>query len=112
MEVAAWAKNDHLGFEITYIFEGTFHKFRPDYLVRLANGVNLVLEIKGEDTPKDQAKRAYLDEWTKAVNAHGGFGVWKRDVCFNPSDLPTVIHKAVQVQPGVAAPTPCPQPKA
>ena len=38
--VAAWAKNDHLGFEVAYIFAGVFHKFRPDYLIRLAGGVN------------------------------------------------------------------------
>lgn len=31
--VAAWVKNDHLGFEITYSFRGIIRKFRPDYLV-------------------------------------------------------------------------------
>ena len=95
-EVAAWAKNDHLGFEVTYIFEGTFHKFRPDYLIRLTNGVNLVLEVKGQDSAQDQAKRDYLDEWVNAVNAHGGFGIWKWGVCMNPSDLATVIHRAFE----------------
>ncbi|HEX2987097.1 MAG TPA: DEAD/DEAH box helicase family protein, partial [Chloroflexota bacterium] len=35
--VAAWAKNDHLGFDITYVFKGVVHKYRPDYLVRLDN---------------------------------------------------------------------------
>ena len=34
--VQAWVKNDHLGFEITYSFRGIIRKFRPDYLVRLA----------------------------------------------------------------------------
>lgn len=92
--VAAWAKNDHLGFEIAYIFDGVFHKFRPDYLIRLANGTNVVLEIKGENTPKDETKRRYLEEWVKAVNEHGGFGKWKAGVCLNPSDLPTKIHEA------------------
>lgn len=45
--VAAWVKNDHLGFEITYFFRGIVRKFRPDYLVRLKNGKSLVLEVKG-----------------------------------------------------------------
>jgi type III restriction enzyme len=94
--VAAWAKNDHLGFEITYIFAGVFHKFRPDFLIRLTTGTNLVLETKGQNTPQDQTKRRYLDEWVKAVNEHGGFGKWKAGLCLNPSDLPTVIHKAVK----------------
>jgi type III restriction enzyme len=93
-KVAAWAKNDHLGFEIAYIFAGLFHKFRPDYLIRLVNGTNLILEIKGQNTPKDQTKRRYLDEWVKGVNEHGGFGKWTSDMCLNPSDLPTAIQKA------------------
>jgi type III restriction enzyme len=93
-EVAAWVKSDHLGFEVTYIFEGLFHKFRPDYLILLINGINLVLEVKGQDSPKDRAKRDYLDEWFNAVNAHGGFGTWRRGVCMNPSDLAGVIHGA------------------
>jgi type III restriction enzyme len=92
--VAAWVKNDHLGFDVSYIFEGVFHKFRPDYLIWLVNGVMLILETKGQDTPKDQTKRRYMGEWVKAVNEHGGFGKWTSDVCLNPSDLPTVIQKA------------------
>jgi type III restriction enzyme len=92
--VAAWAKNDHLGFEIAYIFAGIFHKFRPDMLIRLKTGANLIVEMKGENTSKDETKRRYLDEWVKAVNQHGGFGEWKAGVCLNPSDLPTKIHEA------------------
>ena len=92
--VAAWAKNDHLGFDVAYIFEGVFHKFRPDYLIRLVNGSMLILETKGQDTPKDQTKRRYLSEWVNAVNQHGGFGKWTSAVCLQPSDLPTVIDKA------------------
>jgi type III restriction enzyme len=95
--VAAWAKNDHLGFEIAYIFAGVFHKYRPDLLVRLATGTNLVVELKGQNTPQDQTKRRYLDEWVKAVNAHGGFGKWAAGLCTNPSDLPTVINKSAGV---------------
>src|SRR5438309_6443207 len=33
--VAAWVKNDHLGFEILYVFKGVVLKYRPDYLIRL-----------------------------------------------------------------------------
>jgi type III restriction enzyme len=91
---AAWAKNDHLGFEIAYIFAGVFHKFRPDFLIRLTTGRNLVMEIKGQNTAQDQTKRRYLDEWVKAVNGHGGFGKWRAALCLNPSDLPTEIQKA------------------
>ena len=33
--VAAWAKNDHLGFEVLYVYRGVVRKYRPDFLVRL-----------------------------------------------------------------------------
>ena len=39
-----------------------------------------LLEIKGEDSPQDQAKRAALAQWVQAVNEHGGFGTWAWDV--------------------------------
>lgn len=45
--VKAWAKNDHLGFEIVYVYEGVVRKYIPDYLVKLDNGKTLVLETKG-----------------------------------------------------------------
>ena len=76
--VAAWAKNDHLGFEVLYTYKGVVHKFRPDFLIRLVNNLMLILEVKGQDTLQDQSKREFLDEWLQAVNQHGGFGCWAR----------------------------------
>ena len=48
--------------------------------MRLANGKQLALEIKGEDSEQNRAKRAALDAWVLAVNARGGFGTWCWDV--------------------------------
>jgi type III restriction enzyme len=79
-KVAAWAKNDHLGFSILYLWNGSKRKYIPDFLVRYESGKTLVLEIKGEDSPQDKAKRAALAQWVEAVNAHGGFGTWAWDV--------------------------------
>jgi hypothetical protein len=28
-------KNDHLGFEIVYVFDGVVRKYRPDFLMKL-----------------------------------------------------------------------------
>ncbi len=78
--VAAWAKNDHLGFHILYLWNGSKRKYIPDFLVRYVTGKTLVLEIKGVDSPQDQAKRAALAQWVEAVNVHGGFGTWAWDV--------------------------------
>jgi len=91
--VAAWVKNDHLGFEITYSFRGVIRKFRPDYLVRLANTKMLVLEVKGQDNQEQQTKREFLSEWVRAVNGHGGFGTWASDVSRYPSDIHEILQR-------------------
>jgi type III restriction enzyme len=92
--VAAWAKNDHLGFEILYVYRGVVRKYRPDFLVRLKNGDLLVLETKGQDPEQDKVKRLYLDEWTQAVNAHGGFGRWRSAVAKAPGEIRDILIKS------------------
>jgi len=91
--VTAWAKNDHLGLEIRYDFAGGVSKYRPDFLIRLPDGPLLVLEVKGEDRPRDKAKRAALREWIDAVNADGRFGEWCWDVSFAPGEVLDVPAK-------------------
>jgi type III restriction enzyme len=91
--VAAWVKNDHLGFEITYSYKGVIRKFRPDYLVRLARGKMLVLEVKGQDSQEQQTKREFLDEWIRAVNGDGGFSTWAADVSRHPADIHEILEK-------------------
>ncbi len=98
--VAAWVKNDHLGFEVLYIYRGVVRKYRPDFLVRLGTGDMLVLETKGQDTEQDQVKRRYLDEWTQAVNAHGAFGRWRLAVAKNPGEIRDIL---IQVTDTTAA---------
>ncbi len=91
--VVAWVKNDHLGFEILYVFNGVVRKYRPDFLVRLANGTMLVLEVKGQDSQEARTKREFLGEWVKAVNAHGGFGTWAGDVSRAPGDVAEILQR-------------------
>lgn len=92
-EVEAWVKNDHLGFEIIYIYRGVVKKYRPDFLIRLKSGKILVLETKGQDNEQNQTKRRFLDEWVNAVNAHGGFGKWCWDVSKDPGDIKDVLGR-------------------
>ncbi len=89
--VEAWVKNDHIGFEVLYVYRGVVRKYRPDFLVRLKNGDHLVLETKGQDTEQDKVKRRYLDEWTQAVNAHGGFGRWRWAVAKAPGEILDIL---------------------
>ncbi len=90
-DVLAYAKNDHLGFQIHYLWAGSRRRFVPDFLVKLANGKTLVLEIKGEDSPQNTAKRDALAEWVAAVNAAGGFGAWTWDVAFRPEQVRDIL---------------------
>lgn len=91
--VVAWVKNDHIGFEVPYSFNGAFHQYRPDFLIKLDNGKILVLEVKGQQKEKDVAKWKAMDEWIIAVNAEEEFGTWCRDVSFLPMDIPGIIEK-------------------
>jgi type III restriction enzyme len=88
-------KNDHLGFEVLYVYRGVVRKYRPDFLVRLKNGDLLVLETKGQDTEQDKVKRRYLDEWTQAVNAHGAFGRWRSAVANNPGEIRDILMRGM-----------------
>jgi len=54
----------------------------------------LILEVKGEDSPQNKAKRAALDEWIQCVNNQGGFGRWTAAVSFNPNDVDGILKKA------------------
>lgn len=91
-DVSAYAKNDHLGFQIYYLWRGSKRKFVPDFLIRLANGKHLVLEIKGEDSDQNRNKRMALDTWVRAVNERGGFGTW----CWNVVKAePSKVHDVI-----------------
>ena len=97
--VIAFAKNSGLGFAIPYFHNGQMHDFVPDYLVRLgSNGAevgNLILEVKGENDAQAKAKYAALHEWVKAVNQHGGFGIWKSAISTSTTDIAARIAEAM-----------------
>ena len=55
--VKCYVRNDHLGLSIPYEYQGVTHSYEPDFIVRLINGVNLILETKGfePDQESDEA---------------------------------------------------------
>lgn len=93
--VKSFIKNDHLNFVVFYNFQGVVRRFFPDFLCKLNNGKNLIIETKGQDSEQNKTKRAYLDEWCKAINQHGGFGQWAWEVSFDPNDLQSLIEKHI-----------------
>ncbi len=92
--VESFVKNDHLGFAIIYNFQGVVSRYFPDFIIKLKTGDHLILETKGQDRDKDKTKRAFLDEWCRAVNQHGGFGKWSWAVSFDVNDLENILLKA------------------
>ena len=79
--VFSYARNDHLELNIPYEFEGVSHYYEPDFLVRLTNGLTLILEIKGYQTNQDTAKHEAASRWMSAVNNWGQMGEWGFHVC-------------------------------
>ncbi len=76
--VDAFVKNAGLGFAIPYLHNGEPHDYIPDFIVRLKGDpkINLILETKGFDELAEIKAQA-AERWVRAVNAHGGFGVWR-----------------------------------
>ena len=85
-DVAAYVKNDHLGFAIPYVHEGRTPRLRPrlprpprrpsdDDVER-----TLIVEVSGgQKSPRPDRRRrptTARDQWCAAVNNHGGFGRW------------------------------------
>lgn len=62
-------------------------------MIKLANRKTLILEVKGLDDQQNKTKREYLEEWIRAVNNDGRFGVWEWDVSFRTSDIKDIIKK-------------------
>ena len=102
--VSALVKNEHLGFEVLYVYRGVVRKYRPDFLVRLAAGDMLVLENRGHHTEHDHVKRRYLDEWTQDVNMHGGFGRWRAAVAKTSGEILDILMQVSTARAGYEQP--------
>jgi type III restriction enzyme len=92
--VKSFVKNDHLNFVVYYNYQGVVRRFFPDFLIKLKTGENLIVETKGQDNEQNKTKRAYLDEWCRAINQHGGFGKWSWAVSFDPNDLDQILQNS------------------
>lgn len=90
-DLVSWVKNDHLGFEIHYIYQGEYHTYYPDFIVKLEGDRYILIEVKGQKTDKDKAKWASAQEWIDAVNVANKFGRWEFKVLENPDDIFEVV---------------------
>ena len=77
--VSSYARNDHLGLVIPYRYLDVDYSYFPDFIVRLTNGLTLLLEIKGYEHgnhEKNNAKNEAARRWVTAVNNLKDFGQW------------------------------------
>jgi type III restriction enzyme len=95
--VQFYARNDHLGLTIPYEYMGIDHAYEPDFLVRLANGVTAIVEIKGYEDDQVQAKHTAAKRWIAAVNNWGQLGIWTFHVCHNPQLLDKELEYLAKV---------------
>jgi len=91
--VAAFVKNQALGFTIPYLHKGGTHEYVPDFIARLDNGVQLILEVKGYDELEDVKAQA-AERWVAAVNADGRFGEWRYVVSRDMNAISSALDAA------------------
>lgn len=89
--LVSWAKNDHLGFEIFYLWQGQAKTYYPDFMMRFTNDRYMILEVKGQALEQDKVKWLAVKEWVSAVNAAGTFGQWEFKVLDDPKNLFEVL---------------------
>ena len=98
--VEAWVKNDHLGFEIKYVYNGALYNYVPDFIARLSDKSHLILEVKGVKKTKDESKWDYMKTWVEAINQDEENGVWRFDVSQDETGqkIHDIIDEALKVK--------------
>jgi type III restriction enzyme len=89
--IDAYAKNDHLGFFIYYMWNGSKRKYIPDFLIRLTNGKILLLEVKGQVTEQEEAKWSATRKLIAAINSKKSFGHWEFEVVTDMAKVQDVL---------------------
>ena len=93
--VQCYVRNDHLGLSIPYQHQEVTHSYEPDFIVRLKNGVNVLLETKGYKRQQESLKSEAAKRWVAAVNNWNRErlgepeqqGRWVFHVCEDPQRL-------------------------
>ncbi len=104
--VAAYVKNDHLGFTIPYVHKGRSHDYVPDFLVRLRKRDDadvervLIIEVSGSRKspgPTTAKAETARNSWCTAVNNHGGFGRWGYTEMTKPQEFRARLAEAIEL---------------
>ena len=96
--VRCYARNDRLEFNIPYELYGNPRVYEPDFIVRLADGLNVVVEVKGRPDADANAKHQAAKRWISAVNHWGQLGEWDFLVCRSPQSLAKEITALIETR--------------
>ena len=106
-EVDAWARNFRLGWTVPYYFQGIWRVYEPDFIARLSNGVNLIIECKGIEDDKARAAAEFVEEsWIPCVAGTGSLPadlrVWRYEMIREADHLPGRIDDVLTAAPAPA----------
>jgi type III restriction enzyme len=85
--VQCYVRNDRLELTVPYEFYGQQRVYEPDFVVRLADGSHVMLEVKGPEPAQVSAKHEAAQRWVTAVNRWGQLGRWTFLPCHEPQRL-------------------------
>ncbi|MDE0701535.1 MAG: hypothetical protein OXH61_12555 [Acidimicrobiaceae bacterium] len=98
-DVVSWARNFRLGWSVPYLWEGTWHRYEPDFVARLFAGredddaVHLIIECKGvPDLQSERKKQSITERWIPAVQSSGKLSLWLRRWSFVEFDQPDSLY--------------------
>ncbi|HEY4640451.1 MAG TPA: hypothetical protein VII75_03840 [Thermoanaerobaculia bacterium] len=93
--VHSYVRNDHLELTIPYDYEGA-HAYEPDFVVKMQNGLNVLLEVKGFDRPDTVLKNQAAYRWVAAVNHWGALGTWDFVIVHDPQSVAARLRILLQ----------------
>jgi type III restriction enzyme len=99
--VECYTPNDrNVGLAIPYEYQQNDHRYEPDFVAELSNGIFVMIEIKGRageihDEDRVLAKNAAAKKWVAAVNNSKRFGHWEYEICKEMPKLRSVLEAYV-----------------
>jgi type III restriction enzyme len=102
-EVVCYARNDHLELNVPYEFYGQPRVYEPDFIVRLRDGRQVLLEVKGQTMAETEAKHQAAKRWVSAVNHWAQLGRWDFVVCWDPQKLRQSLRQSATAVAAAAA---------
>jgi type III restriction enzyme len=91
--VLRWVKNDHLGFVIPYRKQALVAGYLPDFIAVLSNGLQLIIETKGQYNDDADIKAKAAERWVQAMNQLGEHGRWAYLVVDDPPALMPMLDR-------------------